>query len=253
MAASTLSLLPIPTKTASSLLQPSNPRAVRLSSSLLAGSISLASASLFPRPSVRSAAVVSSLPTAKPERASAEKMPKVVLGSGNGISNEWDRWSLMAIKAFGMAELEARKLKYPKTGTEALLMGILVEGTNEASKFLRAIGITLFKVREESVKLLGKSDLFFFSPEHPPLTDSAQRALDWAVDEKLKSGYQAWISFVIMVAGEDGEITTAHMLLGIWSEKESAGYKILASLGFDDQKASELTKSANKDVVMNSR
>ncbi|URE02726.1 ATP-dependent Clp protease ATP-binding subunit [Musa troglodytarum] len=226
MAASTLSLLPIPTKTASSLLQPSNPRAVRLSSSLLAGSISLASASLLPRPSVRSAAVVSSLPTAKPERASAEKMPK---------------WSLMAIKAFGMAELEARKLKYPKTGTEALLMGILVEGTNEASKFLRAIGITLFKVREESVKLLGKSDLFFFSPEHPPLTDSAQRALDWAVDEKLKS------------AGEDGEITTAHMLLGIWSEKESAGYKILASLGFDDQKASELTKSANKDVVMNSR
>ena len=27
-----------------------------------------------------------------------------------------------------MAELEARKLKYPTTGTEALLMGILVEG-----------------------------------------------------------------------------------------------------------------------------
>ena len=35
---------------------------------------------------------------------------------------------MRAIKAFGMAELEARKLKYPKTGTEALLMGILVEG-----------------------------------------------------------------------------------------------------------------------------
>lgn len=27
-----------------------------------------------------------------------------------------------------MAELEARKLKYPDTGTEAFLMGILVEG-----------------------------------------------------------------------------------------------------------------------------
>lgn len=27
-----------------------------------------------------------------------------------------------------MAELEARKLKYPNTGTEALLMGILIEG-----------------------------------------------------------------------------------------------------------------------------
>lgn len=53
------------------------------------------------------------------------------------------------------------------------------------------------------------------------------------------------LSFVIMVAGEDGEITTAHMLLGIWSEKESGGYKVLASLGFDDQKASELAKSVS--------
>ena len=38
------------------------------------------------------------------------------------------RWSARAIKSFTMAELEARKLKYPNTGTEALLMGILVEG-----------------------------------------------------------------------------------------------------------------------------
>ena len=61
-------------------------------------------------------------------------------------------------------------------------------GTNQAAKFLRANGITLFKVREETVNLLGKSDLYFFSPEHPPLTEQAQRVLDWAVDEKLKSG-----------------------------------------------------------------
>ncbi|KAJ8512142.1 hypothetical protein OPV22_002576 [Ensete ventricosum] len=232
MAARTLSFLPIPTassrssapvKSMSFLSLPPNHHAVRLRSFLLAIPISVAPSVLFPRPSLRSAAaVVSSLPTAKPERASAEKMP---------------RWSLRAIKAFAMAELEARKLKYPNTGTEALLMGILVEGTSEAAKFLRANGITLFKVREEIVKLLGKSDMYFFSPEHPPLTESAQRALDWASDEKLKSG-------------EDGEITTAHLLLAIWSEKESAGHKILTSLGFDDEKASELAKSADKDIVM---
>lgn len=61
-------------------------------------------------------------------------------------------------------------------------------GTSLAAKFLRANGITLFTVREETVKLLGKSDMYYFSPEHPPLTEPAQRALDWAVDEKLKSG-----------------------------------------------------------------
>jgi hypothetical protein len=32
------------------------------------------------------------------------------------------------VKSFSMSELEARKLKYPTTGTEALLMGIMTEG-----------------------------------------------------------------------------------------------------------------------------
>lgn len=61
-------------------------------------------------------------------------------------------------------------------------------GTSWAAKFLRENGITLFKVRDETVNLLGKSDMYFFSPEHPPLTEPAQRALDWAIDAKLKSG-----------------------------------------------------------------
>ncbi|XP_008798501.3 ATP-dependent Clp protease ATP-binding subunit CLPT1, chloroplastic-like isoform X1 [Phoenix dactylifera] len=213
----------------SSLSLPSNRRKANpLASSLLGDPGPLSSpraptTPLYPRPSPRSTAVFFSLPTAKPERASTEKI---------------SRWSARAIKSFNMAELEARKLKYPNTGTEALLMGILVEGTSKAANFLRANGITLFKVREETVKLLGKSDLYFFSPEHPPLTEPAQRALDWAVDEKLKSG-------------DDGEITTTHLLLGIWSEKDSAGHKILASLGFDDDKANELAKRANEDAVMN--
>jgi hypothetical protein len=61
-------------------------------------------------------------------------------------------------------------------------------GTSLASKFLRANGITLFKVRDETLKLRGKAEMYFFSPEHPPLTEAAQRALDWAVDHKLKAG-----------------------------------------------------------------
>ncbi|CAN6449381.1 unnamed protein product [Victoria cruziana] len=169
-----------------------------------------------------STAVYFMLPTAKPERDPTNSTPK---------------WSARAIKSFTMAELEARKLKYPNTGTEALLMGILVEGTSFASKFLRSNGITLFKVREETITLLGKSDMYFFSPEHPPLTDPAQRALDWAVDEKIKSG-------------KSGEVTVTHLLLGIWSEKDSAGHKILALLGFDDNKAEDLAASMNGDVAL---
>ncbi|KAJ0977494.1 hypothetical protein J5N97_012968 [Dioscorea zingiberensis] len=216
MAARAVSSLPIPTfySPSSSRTHAPSPlhRCVRTPWPLSSRRLSLSPR----RASSPTAMVLSSLPTAKPDSAApAEKIPK---------------WSARAIKSFGMGELEARKLKYPNTGTEALLMGILVEGTSEAAQFLRANGITLFKVREETVKLLGKSDLYFFSPEHPPLTEPAQRALDWALNEKIKSG-------------KDGEITPTHMLLGIWSEKESAGHKIMATLGFNDEKASELAKS----------
>ncbi|GLT40399.1 hypothetical protein SLA2020_145380 [Shorea laevis] len=163
--------------------------------------------------------VVFSLPTAHPERiASADKPPK---------------WSRNAIKSFAMSELEARKLRYPTTGTESLLMGILIEGTSLAAKFLLANGITLFKVREECVKLLGRGAMSFVSPMNPPLTEDAQRALDWAVDQKLKSG-------------DGGEITTIDLLLGIWSEAESPGHKILAALGFSDDKAKELTSLSSE-------
>ncbi|KAG6418153.1 hypothetical protein SASPL_120352 [Salvia splendens] len=140
------------------------------------------------------------------------------------------KWSARSIKSFAMGELEARKLKYPNTGTEALLMGILVEGTSLAAKFLRENGITIFKERDEI-------------------------ALDWAVEEKLKSGTSTNffhglsanlmknLDFGFEYAGESGEITVTHILLGIWSQKESAGYKILAGFGFDDTKAAELAKN----------
>jgi hypothetical protein len=59
-----------------------------------------------------SASTVLNVPIAQPENGSSDKIPK----------------SARAIKSLAMGELEARKLKYPSTGTEAILMGILVEG-----------------------------------------------------------------------------------------------------------------------------
>lgn len=61
-------------------------------------------------------------------------------------------------------------------------------GTSFASKFLHSNGITLLKVRDEIIKIRGKPELYYFSPEHPPLTEAAQKALDWAIDEKFKAG-----------------------------------------------------------------
>ena len=55
---------------------------------------------------------------------------------------------------------------------------------------------------------------------------------------------------IMPITGEDGEITTTHLLLGIWSEVESAGHKILETLGFDDEKAKELAKSREADALL---
>lgn len=61
-------------------------------------------------------------------------------------------------------------------------------GTSAVAKWLRKNGITLFAVRDETVDLLGKADMYFFSPEHPPLTQPAQNAIDWAMDEAIRLG-----------------------------------------------------------------
>ncbi|KAJ6688659.1 ATP-DEPENDENT CLP PROTEASE ATP-BINDING SUBUNIT CLPT1 CHLOROPLASTIC [Salix koriyanagi] len=164
--------------------------------------------------------VLSALPTKK---YTSQKIPK---------------WSARAIRSFGLGELEARKLKYPNTGTEALLMGILIEGTSPAAKFLRANGITFFKVREETVELLGKSEMSSLEILRIHFVKDCQIKLE------SKHGKQLQIA----IYGDSGEITTTHTLLGIWSEKESAGHNILETLGFNDDKAKEVAKSMSGDV-----
>ncbi|CAN1842653.1 ATP-dependent Clp protease ATP-binding subunit CLPT2, chloroplastic [Linum perenne] len=98
------------------------------------------------------------------------------------------RWSCRTIRSYGLAELEARKLKYTETGTECLLLGILIEGTSSAAKFLRANGVTTYKFRDEVVNMLGRRYFLTETPEFPPPTEQALRALDKAIEEKLKSG-----------------------------------------------------------------
>ncbi|PSS33150.1 ATP-dependent Clp protease ATP-binding subunit like [Actinidia chinensis var. chinensis] len=226
MATNTISVLPIPPCCRKTQNYPlSHPPSLKpgiLVTSFIGTKLSIRPTSHRRRSTAASAsAALSRLPTPK-QGDSSEEPPK---------------WSARAIKALVMGELEAHKLCYRQTGTESLLLGILVEGTSLAAKFLRANGITIFKVQDEIVKLLGKGNLFNRSPSTPPLTKPARRALDWAVDEKLKSG-------------ESGEITATYMLLGIWSVKESAGHRIMATLGFDDEKAKELAESKNKDVIL---
>ncbi|KAM3001190.1 hypothetical protein FF2_037509 [Malus domestica] len=50
----------------------------------------------------------------------------------------------------------------------------------------------------------------------------------------------------IHIEGDSREITTSYLLLGIWYEGESLGHKIMAGLGFNEEKAKELESSSTK-------
>ncbi|KAL9260757.1 ATP-dependent Clp protease ATP-binding subunit CLPT2, chloroplastic-like protein [Drosera capensis] len=92
---------------------------------------------------------------------------------------------------------------------------------NLASRFLRGHGVTHTKILGD----VGISD--YTTRLRIPFTVAVQKALDWAVNEKLK-------------AGGSGMITTSDLLLGIWFSGESPGHTILVNLGFDAEKAEQL-------------
>ncbi|KAL9268079.1 ATP-dependent Clp protease ATP-binding subunit CLPT2, chloroplastic-like protein [Drosera capensis] len=149
----------------------------------------------------------------KKERVSDRQVPK---------------WSSSAIQAYSRADVETRKLRFEEIGTEGLLLSIILEGTSLASRFLRGHGVTHTKAVKEAKKILG--DISFSDCTirlRIPVTVEVQKALDWAVNEKLK-------------AGGSGMITTSDLLLGIWFSEESPGHTILVKLGFDAEKAEQL-------------
>lgn len=51
-----------------------------------------------------------------------------------------------------------------------------------------------------------------------------------------------------MNAGEGGEVTTTDLLFSIWAETNSPGQKVLATLGFNDEKSKELKSLSSESV-----
>lgn len=54
-------------------------------------------------------------------------------------------------------------------------------------------------------------------------------------------------SSVWCLAGSEGEIEAEWILLGVWAQRESAGHKLLATLGFTGAMAAELEKEVRED------
>lgn len=177
---------------------------------------------------------IESSPDSTPD-SSIVKDPKLEEVLSLKITTGGAKWSARATRALALGRMEAKKMCYPQSGTEAILMGLMLESTSPVAKYLRSNGFTFFDVQNEAINLLGRGNVFYKGPPEPPFTVQAKNALLWIADEMSKSG-------------EDGEVSTAHLLLGIWAQKNSAARIIMTNLGFNDEKAKEVEKLKNQDM-----
>ena len=131
-----------------------------------------------------------------------------------------DRYSEDARRAVALAEKEARRLGHGHIGTEHLLLGLLAEGNNPASRSLQRAGASLALCREKVTEALASrsGDSLRDPADTMELTDRASRALDRAgrLSARLKSD----------------RVESSHVLLSVLDVEGTAG-QVLRGLSVD--------------------
>jgi DNA-binding transcriptional MerR regulator len=96
-------------------------------------------------------------------------------------------------------------------GTEAILLGLLVEGKSVAAQVLTAAGVTFAAVQDQIVKLLGRATLpeEAYIPAQLPYAPRVKRVLELALEKASQLGQSS--------------MTPEHILLGILKEAEETG------------------------------
>ncbi|TWD84352.1 ClpA/ClpB-like protein [Kribbella amoyensis] len=135
-------------------------------------------------------------------------------GTGQG-EKMFERFSESARKAIVLAQEEARSLAHSYIGTEHLLLGLIVEGTNSAARALAAEGISATAARTVVLQVVGRGTGELSG--HIPFTPRAKRVLDLTQVEAHKLG--------------SDEFRPEHLLLGLLADGEGVAYQTLVKLG----------------------
>jgi ATP-dependent Clp protease ATP-binding subunit ClpA len=129
----------------------------------------------------------------------------------------FEKFDDKSIKTIMLAQEEARRLSHNFVGTEQILLGIIAEGTNLASKALRGLGVSLKNARLEVHKIIGSgSDNV---GKEVPFTPRAKKLLDNSVKVGLILKHK--------------EVRPEHLLLGLIIQDEGVGIKVLENLGVE--------------------
>ena len=97
----------------------------------------------------------------KENSVTAEHLQKLIselnIQSGNLALKDQDGLSPRCQKILRMAQAQAQKYKSDKTGTEHMLMAIILEGDNVAAKLIEAMGINPSKIYFEVLAAIGEA------------------------------------------------------------------------------------------------
>ena len=122
------------------------------------------------------------------------------------------RFTDRARSAVVHAQEEARLLRHNYLGTEHLLLGLLWEPDGIAAKVLAASGITQDTARAAVERIIGRGQ---DAPRgHIPFTPRAKQVLELSLTESRELGHNY--------------IGTEHILLGLLTEGEGVGTRVLA-------------------------
>lgn len=117
-------------------------------------------------------------------------------------------------KALILAQEEAVRQARREPNTEHILVGLLREGTGVAADVLDSFGVELGKVRPEVEHLVRSGDESLLVPR-------AREVLAYSVEE--------------MQVHHHDLVGTAHLLLGVMHETDSAAVQVLRYLGVEPE------------------
>jgi len=126
-----------------------------------------------------------------------------------------------AWKVVVYAQEEGRGFGHDHIGTEHILLGLLRQEEGLAARVLEYFGLTVERVREQVVQIVGPGEAALPSGQIP-FTPRAKRVLETAPREALGLGHKV--------------IQTEHILLGLVRENDGAASRILLDLDVDAER-----------------
>jgi hypothetical protein len=123
----------------------------------------------------------------------------------------FERFTERARQVVVLAQEEARGLQHNYIGSEHILLGLLREDRGVAAQALASLGVTLERVREQVLRIVGLGEER--SGTQIPFTTRAKKVLELALRESL--------------ALERDYIGTEHILLGLLRQHEGVAVRIL--------------------------